>query len=158
MLHVQRADHVNARLQQLQNVLIAFFISAKGGVGVRQLIDDGDLRPSLEDCVEVHFLHRHAPVLHPLAWNHFESLDQRLCFGPTMCLDKRQDNIDAALFKSMGLLQHLIGLADTGGRADVNLQPPALGALYQLQKIFGSFAFRGHQKTACIWKFTCTNR
>ena len=43
MLHVERTDHVDARFEQLKNVLIAFLISAKGSVGVRQFIDDGYL-------------------------------------------------------------------------------------------------------------------
>ena len=53
---------------------------------------------------------------------------------------KRQDDIDAALFQCMGLLEHLIGFAHPRSRADVNLEPAALGALDQLEKIFGPFA------------------
>ena len=39
----------------------------------------------------------------------------------------------------MRLLKHLIGLTHARSRTDVNLQPAALGALDQFEKIFGAF-------------------
>jgi hypothetical protein len=50
MLHVERADHVNAGVQQLGNVLVAFLLRQKGH-WYDQLIDDGHLG-FLKSCVE----------------------------------------------------------------------------------------------------------
>jgi hypothetical protein len=45
----------------------------------------------------------------------------------------------------MGFLQHLVGFADPSGRANINFQPAALGALDQLKKILGSLPVLGHE-------------
>jgi hypothetical protein len=98
MLHIERADYVDAGVQQLQNVLVALFITAKRGIGMRQLIDDGHLGASLKNCIKVHLLDRHALVFDPLPRNHLESLDQRRGIESVMGLDESQHNIDPTLF------------------------------------------------------------
>ena len=76
MLHVEGANHVDAGFEQFQDILIALLVAAKRRVGVRKLIDDGDLRPALEHGVEIHLLDKHAAVIDALARHDFESLDQ----------------------------------------------------------------------------------
>jgi hypothetical protein len=97
MLNVERANHVNAGVQQLQNILIPLLVAAKWSVRMRQLIDNCHLRVSPKDCIEVHLLNRNALVLDPLAGNHFESLDQHRRIRSPVSLNESQDNIDPAL-------------------------------------------------------------
>ena len=44
VLHVERADHVDAGVQQLEDVLVPLAVVAARNVRVRQLVDDDDLR------------------------------------------------------------------------------------------------------------------
>ena len=67
MLHVERTDYVDACFEQLKNVLIAFLISAKRSVSVRQFIDDGYLGAPFKNRVQVHLFHYDSPILDPLA-------------------------------------------------------------------------------------------
>ena len=62
-----------------------------------------------------------------------------------MRFDKSQHDIDPALFQRMGFLQHLVGFANPGGGANINLQPAAFGAFDQLEKILGSLPVLGHE-------------
>ena len=39
VLDIERGDHIDARIEQFQHVLIAFQVPTAGGVGVGQLID-----------------------------------------------------------------------------------------------------------------------
>ncbi|MFK4625394.1 hypothetical protein ABIF50_008700 [Bradyrhizobium diazoefficiens] len=72
--------------------------------------------------VEVHLLDRLAAVVEPLARDDFEPPHQRLGLGAAMGLDEADHDVDAGLALGMGTLQHLVGLADAGSRADENLQ------------------------------------
>src|SRR6266542_938554 len=55
-----------------------------------------------------------------------------------MRFDKCQNDVNTPLFQSMSLFQHLVGLSHTGGRANKYFQPPALGALDQLEYVFSN--------------------
>ena len=51
------------RVQQLHDVVIAFSVLAALHVGVRQFVDQSDLRLARQDRVHVHLLEGRAPVL-----------------------------------------------------------------------------------------------
>src|SRR5262249_43826102 len=53
-------------------------------------------------------------------------------------------HVDPTLLECMRFLQHAVRLADAGGEAEIDLEPAALGAFDQLQKVFGACATRGH--------------
>jgi hypothetical protein len=61
-------------------------------------------------------------MLHRLARDDLEALEQRLGFLPSMRLDDTDDDVIAVLPAGARLLQHLVGLADAGRRADEDLQ------------------------------------
>ena len=63
VLDVERADDVDAGVEQLEHVLVALAVAAAGHVGVRHLVDDRDLRLARQDGVEVHLLDDDAAVL-----------------------------------------------------------------------------------------------
>ncbi len=126
MLNVQGGDDVDAGLQQFLHVLITLAVAAARGVGVGQFVHQGHLRPTSEDGVEVHFFQHDAAILdapprHLLQIAH-------LCqgVGPAMRFDDADDDVDALLFEALRFLQHLVGLADAGREAQINLEPAPL--------------------------------
>ncbi len=129
MLDVDRGIDIDAVGQQFLDVEIALGVTAARRVGVRELVDQRDLRPPRDQRIEVHLLERLVPVADPLARQHLEPLQQRLGLRPAMGLDHADDDIGARLLPGVGALQHLIGLADAGGGADKDLQPAGVAAL-----------------------------
>jgi hypothetical protein len=68
MLDVDGSDDADARAENLQDILPAFFVPPGARhVGVGQLVDQGDLGPSAQDRVEVHLLQAAPPVFDHLA-------------------------------------------------------------------------------------------
>ena len=62
-------------------------------------------------------------------------VDQRLGLLAPVRLDETDHDVDAACLERVRLLQHAVGLADAGGEPDVELQPPALRLLDQLEEV-----------------------
>ena len=122
VLDVDRGVDVDAVLEQLLDVEIALRMPAARRVGVRELVDKHDLRPTGDDGVEVHLLQPPALVFDALARNDFEPLQQRLRLLAAMRLDDADDDIVAVALARARRLQHRIGLADAGRRADENLE------------------------------------
>jgi hypothetical protein len=141
MLDIERTDDIDTHVQQFQRVLVALLISAKRRIGVRQLIDHGDLRPSLQNGIQIHLFHHQVPVLDLFARNDLEPLDQRFCLSAAVGFDEAQHDVHASLFQSMGFFQHLKSLSNPCRRADIHFQTTAVGALDQLEEIFGALAF-----------------
>ena len=54
-----------------------------------------------------------------------------------MGLDEADDDVHAALLQGMGLFEHAVGLADAGGKTEIDLQPAALGPLDDSRKSYG---------------------
>ncbi len=126
VLDVDGGIDVDAVGQQLLDVEITLGMAAAGDVGVGELVDQRDLRVARDQRVEIHFLERLILVDGPLARDDLEALQQRLRLHPAMGLDRTDHDIDARLQLGVGVLQHLIGLADAGGGADKDLEPAGL--------------------------------
>ena len=73
--------------------------------------------------VEVHLLEPSVLVFDALARDDLEPVEQRLGLLAAMRLDDADDDVDALLQPGARLLQHLIGLADAGRRAEEDLEP-----------------------------------
>ena len=137
VLDVQRREHVDAGGDQLLDIEIAFGMAAAGGVGVRQFVDENQLRPTLQDRVEIHLGQQVALVLDLLARNDLEPVEQCLGFAASVRLDDADDDIHTLAPLGLGGEQHLIGLADAGRGAEENLQPAAAFMLRRRQQRFG---------------------
>ncbi len=74
VLDVDGGVDVDAVRQQLLDVEIALGMAAAGDVGVGELVNQNDLRPSGNDGVEVHLLQPLALVLHATARNDLQAL------------------------------------------------------------------------------------
>ena len=84
-----------------------------------------------ENRVGVHFFEARAAVLDDLSRNGLQSFAQRDRFLPAVRLEVADDDVDATALQLVGLRQHLVGLADTRGVAEEDLQPAARPARWR---------------------------
>src|SRR5262249_56187533 len=110
----------------LFDVEVTLGMAAAGHVGVGELVDQDDLRMPGDDGVEIHLLERLSPVFEPLAGHDLEPVEQGLRFRAPVGFDDADDDIVAVELAGARLLQHFVGLADAGRRADEDLEPAGL--------------------------------
>ena len=122
MLDVHRRVYVDARLQQLHHVLPPLGVPAAGRVGVRQLVDQDQRGTAGERGVEIELLYRRPAILDAPPGQELQLLEQRLGLGAAVQLDVADDDVDAVVVLLARRLQHRVGLADTGRRAEEDLQ------------------------------------
>ncbi len=108
------------------------------GVGVREFVNENDLRSTGDDGVKVHFLEPLAFVFDPSPWNDFQALQQRFGFSATVGFDDTDNDIVPVFLAGMGLLQHLVGLTDAWSRAheDPELADTAFFAVCRCEQGF----------------------
>ena len=138
MLHVEGADDVDAGIDELEHVEVAALVAAVGRVGVGKLVDQGDLGLALEDLVQAHLLDDDAAVFDLPQGHALQPGDQRGGLAAAVGFDEADDHVHAALAEGVGFFEHAIGLAHAGGKPDVELEPPALGLLNQLEEVLGA--------------------
>ncbi len=127
MLDVAGGHDGDARGENVLHVLPAFLVLAAGGIRVRELVDDRDLRLPCEDRVEVHLLEDGPLVLHAATRDHLEVADPCPRIRPAVSLDERDDDVHASRSHRVRVVEHLVRLADARRLPDVDLQVPALG-------------------------------
>ena len=76
VLHVHRREHVDARDEQFLDVPPALGMAAARGIRVRELIDQQHRRAPLQGGIEVELLQHATAMLHALARQHLEPLEQ----------------------------------------------------------------------------------
>ena len=114
VLDVHGGHDVDAGLEEVEHVLVALGVPAAGDVGVGELVDHTDLRlrariasTSISSIV--------TPRYSTLRRGHdLEVLELRLGVAAAVGLDEADDHVDAAGPERVGLLEHLVGLADAG--------------------------------------------
>jgi hypothetical protein len=90
-----------------------------------KLIDQNNLRVSLEDGVEVHLFENVSMIVGPEARNDFEACEQGLRFSPSVSFDDANNNVRALDQPGASRHQHFVGFADAGSGADKHLEPAA---------------------------------
>ncbi len=122
VLDVDGGVDVDAVVEQLLDVEIALRMPAAGRVGMGEFVDQGDLRPPRLDRVDVHLVEGLAAILDVSARDDFEPFEQGFGLLAAVGLDHPDHDVIAVLEPGAGLLQHFVGLADAGSRADEDLQ------------------------------------
>ena len=125
VLDVDGGDHVDASVEQLDDVLPALLVPRARHVRVRELVDKRDLRLAGEHRVDVHLFPLAAPVGQLLARDDLEPLDQRRRLRPPVRLGEPDDDIRPAFRSPVPLGEHRVRLPDPGSGAEVNAQLPA---------------------------------
>ena len=93
-----------------------------GGVRVRELVDQGELGPARQQCGQVHLLQCGAAVIESAAGNHLQVFrDRRRSARPWV--PETDHRVAPRVSRGLALLQHPVGLADTGGHPEEDLVP-----------------------------------
>ena len=126
VLDVAGADHVDPGVEQDVDVLPALGIRRTRGVGMCQLVDQGDRGMSRQDGIGIHLIDHDPAILDSPTWHDLEALEQLLGLGSAVGLDEADDEIGPASRATMPLLEHPVGLPDAGGHAEIDTQPATL--------------------------------
>ena len=90
-----------------------------------EFVDQRQRGAAGEDRVEVHLLERLLAVGDPAPGDDLEAADEGGGLGAAVGLDDADHHVDAVAAQRLAGGQHLPGLADAGGGAEEDLQPPA---------------------------------
>src|SRR5665811_2412971 len=113
-------------VEELLDVLPPFGVARPGNVAVGELVDERDGRSAGDDCRDVEFGEARVPVAHGQAWHDVEALEHHGRLRAPVRLDQSHDDVDAAFAPTVRLVEHRVGLADPGRRAEEHAQGPAL--------------------------------
>jgi hypothetical protein len=80
-----------------------------------QLIDERHVGVTSEHRVEVHFLEDRPSIFGGTSEHHLEVGDQLFGEGPAVTLHESDDHISAPLLSPVALVEHGVGLPDSGG-------------------------------------------
>jgi hypothetical protein len=123
VLDVQRGDHVDAGVEECLDVLPAFGVAALAGhVGVRELVDDRHLRAPGEQRGEVHILEQSAAVGAGRPGDAVRAVEHRLGVRAPVALREPHHHVRPAGGTASSLVEHAVGLADSRGSSEVDLQ------------------------------------
>ena len=75
-------------------------------------------------------------VLDPSARHHLQVANQSHRIGTAVGLHNADDNVGPLLNEPLPFLQHPVGLAHAGRKAEIDLEPAALLLANQAQKMF----------------------
>jgi hypothetical protein len=123
MLNIEIRDNVDARVEQLVDILPALIEATARHVAVGQLVNQRDRRPPRQQRVEVHLRKRRAVVGHPPQRNHLEPADPRNQIRAVVRLDHPDQHVNALLRQPQALIQHRKRLANPRRGAEVDVQP-----------------------------------
>ena len=119
VLDVERRDHVEARVEQLLDVLPALLVSGARDVRVRQLVDEHDIRASSQHGIDVHLLELRVAVLDLAPRDDLEVAELLSRASPPVGLDDADHHVGAAVVTPATLVEHRKGLAHARGRAQI---------------------------------------
>ena len=125
VLDVQRREHIDAGGDQFLDIEVAFGMATAGRVAVGQFVDQHELRPALQDRVEIHLGEAVAFVFDLAPRNDLQAVQQGLGLAASVRLDDPDDHIDALAPLGLRRQQHLVGLADARRGAEKDLEPTA---------------------------------
>ena len=125
MLDVYRRDDVDAGGEHLVDVLPALLVARLGKVRMGELVDQRELGRAAEDGVDVHLLEVEAAVAGAQVRDLLDALSERSGLGALVRLEVADDDVPALGVRRPALLQHPVGLADTGGHSE---QDPVVAA------------------------------
>ena len=125
MLDVDGGHDVDTRVQQVGDVLPPLVVPCSRGVRVGELVHERDPGGAGQDGVQVHLLQTDAPVVDGPPGDLLQVGGQRGDGLAAVCLHESDDHVLALVTQPQALLQHGVGLSDTGGGAEEDPQPSA---------------------------------
>ena len=121
VLDVDGGDDVDARGPDVHDVLPPLGVPARARhVRVGELVDQGDLGMPGDHRVDIHLLQAAPPVVDLPAGDDLQAVDHVLRQLPPVTLDEPDDDVGAPAHPPVALVEHRVGLADAGRRAQVD--------------------------------------
>ena len=124
MLDIERRPDVDAGVEQLLDILPAFGMAAVWRVGVREFVDEDELRFSRQRRVYVEFLDDPTAIFAFAAWKRLKTVEERLRLRAPVSFRDAYDNIDALSLDRLRARQHRVGFADAGRGAEEHAKFP----------------------------------
>ena len=122
MLDVQRGDHVDACVEQLIDVLPALLVARSRDVGMRQLVDERNLRTASQHRVDIQLGEHRPAVLRGAPRHDLQTGQGRGGLRPTVHLDETHDHVGAPVQPAVPLVEHRERLADPGRGPQIDPQ------------------------------------
>jgi hypothetical protein len=126
VLDVQGCEHVNAAVQEFEHILVTFGVARAGHIGMGKLVHQGKLGPACQHGIQVHLREWDAAILAGEARDDGQALGQRVGFLAPVGFDVANDDVPPGGQLPAGGFEHGVGLADTRGHAEEDLQLAAL--------------------------------
>ena len=126
MLDVEGGENVNAGVEQLGHVLVAFGVAAVGRVGVGELIHQRQARAARQHGVQVHVGKGNAAIFNLAARNTGQALGQGVGFLASVGFQVGDGDVSAGSQFAAGGFEHGISLADARAHAEKDLEMAAL--------------------------------
>lgn len=123
VLDVDGGDDIDAGGEDLLDVLPALGVPSAGHVGVSEFVDECHLRASAQQSVEVQLAELRAPVEVCGRGKDLQALEPLLGERPLVAFHGGSYDVDAPPCSAVCLVDHPVGLADTGGRPEEDLEP-----------------------------------
>ena len=147
---MRRGEDVDARVEQLLDVLPALQVPRAGRVGVRQLVDQDQLRSPAKRSVEVELLDLDPAVIDDPARQELEADEERAGVVPAVRLGDPDDHVALLVLRlEPGGLQHRVRLAHARGRPEEDGELAARGLRFVFadarEQLVGVRPFFGHQ-------------
>ena len=126
VLDVERGEDIDARRQQLLDILPALRMPRARRVGMRQLVDQNQRRMPLERAVQIEFGEHPAAMRHALGGQNLEPLEQHRGLGAAMRFDDADQHNTAGGAQRPGGGQHRVSLTHSRRGSEINPQLAAL--------------------------------
>ena len=130
MLDIQGRPDIDTGVEQFLDILPALRVArarlAFRDIGVGKLIDDQRRGSALQRRIQIEFTAGHAAVAHLDGRQLLETFEEFLRLRAPVGFNVAHDDIGTCRACAARCFQHGIGLADAGGRADEDFQPPAM--------------------------------
>src|ERR1041385_9147245 len=120
MLNIYCRDYGNARVQDLQNILITFSVFGTGHVCVGEFIDNCDSGIARNNSLDVHLFKCDTAILNFAQGYSFQIADKHARVFSSMRLNNCNDNIDALAFEEVSVFKHLKCLPNSWCGPDVD--------------------------------------
>ena len=114
VLHVERAEYVDTCRQQLIDILPALGVAHARHIGVRQLVNQNQLRMPRERCVQVEFDQRFSSIINGFGGQNFQAIEQGGGFRTAVGFHHADQHLAALGQKLARPDEHGVGLAHPG--------------------------------------------
>ena len=125
VLDVDRRDDIDAGVEQFVDVLPPLWVAAARDVGVRELVDQRDLRCPSKNRVDVHLSEPGVAVHEVLSRHDLQPLGHGRGARPAVRLEEADHNVGTAGPTTLPLAEHGERLAHARGGSEVDAQRPA---------------------------------